>query len=875
MEKIRGNHRIIGILASVDSGKTTLAEALLFASGALRRKGRVDHGDAFLDTGEMERRRGITIFSKTARFEAGAHRFILVDTPGHADFTPETERTLTILDYCILVINGADGVTGQTKRLWQLLDAYDVPVLVFVNKTDQPGVDTDAVYAQIRRELSGHIVDFALPDPLLSEEIASLSEDLLEEFFKQGALTEPTIRQSIDRREVFPCLFGSALKETGVEELLKALSRWTNDEIYPGAFSARVYKISRDEDGQRLTHMKVTGGSLKNKTAVGEEKINEIRLYSGTGYELAQSAEAGELCAATGLKATRAGQVLGEGEEVCPVIRPVLSYRVLLEEGGDSARLLALLRKIGEEMPDLSVRAEEDTGSVYVQVTGELLLEVLADLVKKRGGMTIRLDEGEVLYRESVTEETVGIGHYEPLRHYAEVQLLLEPSADYQVSAASVCPLSELAPGRQNLILDFLRSCEHTGVLIGAPLAHLHITLLAAREHDKHTQGGDLLQAAARALRQGLMEARRKGACTLLEPVYEFDIAAPLDKMGRILTDLNRLGAAGLSTRQEKERVRLSGRGAVSSMKGYAAELFALSRGEARIGFDFAGYEVCQNAPGIINKIGYDPDRDPANPSGSVFCISGAGQYVPWDMVSQKAHIPPAKAAGAGNDPALAQRPPAPGTSISPDEIEQILTQTFYANASTKKQWKRKKTEKAAAPRGKAAATFQGPACLLVDGYNVIHAWPDLKDLASVSFDGAREKLMEILKDYQGYTGEDVTVVFDAYRVSGGSGSHSRSGRLEVVFTRENETADRYIERRAMELSGTCQVKVVTSDQAEQMLALGTGALVYSSRRFLEILGEVRRQGLADLERRTEREEPNRPFSDRLSDRSEEERGRS
>lgn len=865
---IRSNNRIIGILANVDSGKTTLAETLLYHGGVLRSMGRVDHGDAFLDTGEMERQRGITIFSKIARLSLPGGRIILLDTPGHADFTPETERTLAVLDYCILVINGADGITHQTRRLWDLLEIYNVPVFVFVNKIDQEGVDPGQVYRDLRRELSDRILDFTAEDLLRTEELATLSEPLLEAFLGSGSAPEALVRESIRQRQVMPCYFGSALKDQGVEAFFKGMIRWTVSPEYPEAFQARVYKITREEN-QRLTWLKITGGTLKNKSLIGDEKINEIRLYSGTGFESTQSVSAGEICAVTGLKDTRAGQIIGSGEEETePAVFPVLRYRVNLEEGGDVSKLIRLLSEIGEELPDLDVTYDRETASVFVRIMGDIMLEVLQDLVETRGGMKISMDEGSILYRETLTEAVTGIGHFEPLRHYAEVHLRIEPWDAPGVTLDSQCSEQDLPLVRQQQILRELRHLEVPGVLAGLDLSHLKITLISGREHEKHTQSGDFREAAARALRQGLMQAGEMGACRLLEPFYDFEILTDSDTVGRIMTDLDRLGAEKLQALAGEQAMILTGSGPVRTLRTYPREILSVTRGTARLRFEFGGFRPCRAEEEILRTMDYDPEKDPHFPPGSIFCSQGAGYYVPWDQVEAAAHIPPAKdksqQAGARQMPAAGR-----GSAIAADEIDRILQQTFYANANEKKQWrKRKSRERDQRMKPDRAQPRQsGPVYLLVDGYNVVHAWPELAELAKISFDAAREKLIEVLHDYQGYTGEQVILVFDAWKVVGGAGSRSEQDQLTVVFTREHETADRYIERRAMELAGTHPVKVVTSDAAEQMLASGSGALVYSARRFREIIAEIAAQIWQDYERKTDPVIPHRPMAEFLRSR--------
>ena len=860
--EIESSHRIIGILANVDSGKTTLAESMLFHAGAIRKRGRVDHGNAFLDSGAMERQRGITIFSKLARLNLTKGPIILLDTPGHADFTPETERALAVLDYCILVISGADGVTAQTKRLWELLKIYQVPVILFINKIDQAGAEPDQVYKALRRELSEQIIDFRGDDLLRNEELATLDENLLEEFIQTESLTVEAIQRSILKRQVFPCFFGSALKNIGVESFLKAIDDWTQVRSYPDTFSAQVFKISR-LDQQRLTFLKITGGSLKNKSLIGDEKINEIRLYSGTGYESVQEVKAGDICAVTGLKKTWAGQKIGEeqtGQK--PVVFPVLTYRVQLDEGGDETKLISLLQEISEELPDLNVSFDHDTGSIFVHIMGDILLEVLERLVEERGQMKISLDEGAILYKETITRPVLGIGHFEPLRHYAEVQLLIEPTQEAGVSYHSKCSESDLPLSRQQQILNDLKILEPPGVLMGAGLSHIKITLLNGREHDKHTQGGDLREAALRALRQGLMVAREKNEARLLEPFYDFEIVLNQELVGRIMTDLNRLGVSDIQAKPIDEEMVITGSGPVRTLRTYPRDVLSVTKGQAKLRFEFGGYKPSSAQAEILRGSDYDPERDQAFPTGSVFCAQGAGYYVPWHQVIDKAHIPIPKTARETTINQSSYGETAP-RSIGPEEVEKILKQTFYANANEKKQWRKHQVTKKKDSFKIVSPNLQqkGPTYLLVDGYNVIHAWPELAELAEVNFEAAREKLIDVLHDYQGYTNERVIVVFDAWKVIGGRGSREERENLVVVFTKEDETADRYIERRAMELTKSHPVKVVTSDMVEQRLTSGSGALVYSAGRFREVIAEIATQIWQEYQLKADINVPNRPLA--------------
>lgn len=862
--------RVIGILAHVDSGKTTLAEALLHQAGALKTKGRVDHGDSFLDTGRLEKQRGITIFSKIARFPLDGSEVILLDTPGHMDFSPEMERSLSVLDYCILVISGADGVTGRVRRLWQLLAHYEVPVLLFVNKMDQPGTDRAELLGELCDQLSSHIVEFDRNDQIFSEETAMLSEELLEEYLDTGTLSEEAIQAAITRRWLFPVWFGSALKGEGIEAFLQGLADWTMDPQYPEEFSARVYKISRDDQGRRLTELKITGGSLKNRALLDGEKITELRLYSGGTFQNVQEAGAGEILAVAGLKNTRAGQGLGPEPDLAATIQPVLSYRVILKGGGDELKLRTLLKEIEEELPELEVSFLEESGEIFVHIMGDVLLDVLIELVKERSGMTIGVDEGSIIYRETVTAPVVGIGHFEPLRHYAEVHLLLEPAPgrDPEIRVASRLTESDLPGHWQDQILRHVLEKDQPGVLTGAPLANLLITLVGGRGHDRHTSGGDFREATCRALRQGLMTARAKGQAVLLEPMYEFEIRADAATGGRILNDLSRLEASQLTTRQEEDHVLIRGRGPAATLRGYEREILAMTRGEGQMRYEFSGYDKCHDGDLVIEASGYDPEADAENPAGSIFIKQGAGFQVPWQDVADHAHIPPFRLDAPEKAEAVGQRTRSPGLAIDPQEVERIIAATGFANANAKKKWKaRAKKPRPATGGGRSLPAPGGPVHLLVDGYNVIHAWPELEALAEVNFDAARDKLQEILEDHQGYTGELVYLVFDAYRVEGSVGSRQTRDGFSLIFTKEHETADQFIEQKAMALARQDQVKVVTSDSAEQMSALASGALVYSARRFREIIDETSRQAMAEYERKKDRETPLRPLADLLDGR--------
>lgn len=869
MERTTGGGRVMGILAHVDSGKTTLGEALLFQAGSLLKKGRVDHGDSFLDTGHLEKQRGITIFSKIARFPLAGSEVILLDTPGHIDFSPEMERSLSILDYAILVISGPDGVTGRVKGLWQLLRQHGVPVLIFVNKMDQPGTDRDKLYQELMLQLSPAIIDFSREDLIYSEDTAMLSEELMEEYLSEGRLSEDSLKHAITERTLFPVWFGSALKGDGIAGFLGGIAKWTMDPVYPEPFSARVYKISRDDQGRRLTEMKITGGSLKNRSVVDGEKITQLRLYSGGTWQSVQEVFAGEVVAVAGLNKTKAGQGLGKEQDILGSIQPVLSYRVNLPGGGDEAVLLPLLREIEEELPELNVSFLEETGEIHVHIRGEVLLDVLTELVRERGGMDIGVDEGRIIYRETVTAPVLGIGHFEPLRHYAEVHLLLEPNPgrDSEVQVGKGQDSLDLPLHWQNLVLQHVLEKDQPGVLTGAPLANIRITLVAGRGHDRQTTGGDFREATYRAIRQGLMSARAQDKVALLEPMVDFEITANQETSGRILTDLSRLEASSLTTIQEAEGVLIQGRGPAATLRGYQRGIQFITKGQGRMHYEFSGYDFCHDGERVVAEAGYHPEEDVRNPSGSIFLEQGAGYHVPWQEVARHAHIPPLVLAEQKQGGEAAEhKVPTGQESIDAGEVERIIRSAGFANVNIKKKWKRKeKPKRQSTGSGPSLPAPGGSVYLLVDGYNVIHAWPELTSLAKVNFDASREKLQEILMDHQGYTGERVTLVFDAYQVERNVGSSLTLGGIQVIFTRENETADQYIEKKAMDLGRKAQVKVVTSDFLEQMSALGFGALVYSARRFREIIEETRNEAMAAYELKKDRDLPLRPLAELLA----------
>lgn len=854
---------VIGILAHVDSGKTTLAEAMLYRAGVLRKLGRVDHRDAFLDTDAMERARGITIFAKQAVLDLPADaagleetRLTLLDTPGHVDFSAEAERTLQVLDYAILVVSGTDGVQAHTQTLWNLLARYRVPTFVFVNKMDLPGADRAVRLRELRGRFGDGCVDFG-PDAEAdrAEALAMASETLMAEVLADGAPREADVITAIARREVFPCLFGAALRLDGVDDLLAALRRYTRQPEAAGAFGARVFKIASDDAGARLTYLKVTDGSLPVKATVTAredarapfaEKADQLRVYSGSKFRLTSEALPGDVVAVTGLTATYPGQGLGvQPDAAAPVLEPVLTYRLLLPEGGDPHTALRALRQLEQEDPQLHVVWQEALGEIHLQLMGEVQLEILQNLLKTRFGIEAGFDEGGILYKETLTAPVEGFGHYEPLRHYAEVHLLLEPAPRGSgIQLAAACRPDTLDGNWQRLILTHLAERTHPGVLTGARLADVKITLTAGRAHLKHTEGGDFRQATYRAVRQGLRTAARDGHVALLEPWYNVRLELPAANLGRAMNDLQRMGGQTEPPAQQGDLAVLAGRAPVSELRGYAREVAAYTRGEGRLICTPAGYAPCHNAEAVIAAAGYDPDADTENPADSVFCSHGAGTVIRWDEAPARAHVASGlgRSAPGADDTAAGEtrrrRADAyRGTLEQDKELLAIFERTY---GPVRRQNPNQSADLAArralgsAPKTarQAAAQPAGPEYLLVDGYNVIFAWDSLRRLAENDLDIARRRLQDTLCNYAGYRRCTVILVFDAYKVKGGVGSVERYHNIHVVYTREAETADMYIEKTTHELGRKHRVRVVSSDGAEQIIILGSGGLRVSARAF-------------------------------------------
>ncbi|MFQ7321268.1 MAG: NYN domain-containing protein [Faecalibacterium sp.] len=843
---------VLGVLAHVDSGKTTLSEAMLYRAGVIRKLGRVDHRDAFLDTDALERARGITIFSKQALLDAGQTHITLLDTPGHVDFSAEAERTLQVLDYAVLVISGPGGVQSHTETLWQLLRRYRIPTFVFINKMDLPGPTRAELLEQLNRRLGEGFVDFGADPAARDEALALCDERLMDAWLEQGALEDGQILPAIARRHVFPCWFGSALRLDGVDPLLEGLDRFTRPAPALSAFGAAVFKVSQDEQGARLTWLRVTGGELKVKDLLsGEgpegpwaEKANQLRLYSGTKYTLAERVGPGQVCAVTGLTQCRPGQGLGaQRDSEPPALEPVLSYQVLLPEGTDAHAALDKLRRLEQEDPQLHVVWNETLGQIHLQLMGEIQLEVLRTLLAQRFGLEVSFGPGGILYKETITEPIEGVGHYEPLRHYAEVHLKLEPLPPGSgMQYAADCREEVLDKNWQRLVLTHLEEKQHLGVLIGAPLTDMKITLIAGKAHLKHTEGGDFRQATYRAVRQGLM----MGKSQLLEPWYSFRLEVPAENIGRAITDIQRREGTFDPPETGLETAVLTGTAPVATLRDYPVELAGYTHGRGRISLTPVGYRPCHNAAQVIAESGYQPQHDLDNPADSVFCAHGAGFVVSWADVRSHMHVD----SGWGKSQRPADAAPAPSprraaayrATLEEDaELMKIFERTYGPIKRDPLAAFRpvKKTER---PDFAAQSWTIAPEYLLVDGYNLIFAWEELSALAKQSLDAARTRLADILCNYQGYKKCVVILVFDAYRVPGSPGAIEQYHNIHIVYTKEAETADMYIERVTHEIGKQRRVRVVTSDGAEQIIILGHGALRVSSRLFQQEVEEVERE---------------------------------
>lgn len=871
----------IGILAHVDAGKTTLAESILYRTGSIRKLGRVDHKDAFLDTYELERARGITIFSKQAVFSFNDMEVTLLDTPGHADFSAEMERTLQVLDYAILIISGSDGIQGHTETLWRLLSVYRIPTFVFVNKMDMDGTDRTELMKELRKRLHDGCVDFSADQnkELWMENLAMCDEALLDKYMDTGRVEKEDAAELIVSRKAFPCYFGSALKLQGIDEFLEGIEQFTKSVQYPDFFGAKIYKITRDEQGNRITHMKITGGCLKVKMVLTnrkeqysnkhfdsrekaedwEEKVDQIRIYSGVKYEAVEEAVAGTICAVTGLSKTYPGEGLGiETVSDMPILEPVLNYQVLLPSDCDAHVMLSKLRLLEEEDPQLHIVWSEHLKEIHVQLMGEIQIEILKSLIMERFGVAVEFGEGNILYKEAILDPVEGVGHFEPLRHYAEVHLLMEPGDPGSgLQFYSSCSEDELDRNWQRLILTHLAEKEHIGVLTGSPITDMRITLIAGRAHLKHTEGGDFRQATYRAVRQGL----KKANCILLEPYYSFRLEIPSDLVGRAMSDISRMYGSFQTPETEGEWSVLVGKAPVATMRGYQMEVASYTRGRGKLFCTLKGYEACHNQDEVVAAIGYDSERDLENPTGSVFCAHGAGFVVPWNEVERYQHIESGldlrlekqqelqTKAEQEKEAVHVRRAPLIGGSLQEDkELEEIFTRTFgpIKNKTYPSQNSLGYEKKSTYVERKQGEQFKTSALtkeyLLVDGYNIIFAWDELNELAKENMDAARYKLMDILCNYQGFKKCILILVFDAYKVKGGVGSVTNYHGIHVVYTKEAETADMYIEKVTHEIGRRHHITVATSDYVEQIIIMGQGALRLSAQELKVEIARVNEQ---------------------------------
>lgn len=844
------NHVVIGMLAHVDAGKTTLSEALLYSTGTIRTLGRVDTKNAFLDTNSMERARGITIFSKQARLALNDFSVTLLDTPGHVDFSTEMERTLQVLDYAVLVISGADGVQGHTKTLWQLLKHYRIPTFIFVNKMDQQGTNRHLLLEQLRNLLSDSIVDFSFQSAIDTEAVALTDETLLDKHLAGEKITDDDISSVIAARKLFPCYFGSALRIEGIDELIHGLNTYMKAKRYPEEFGAKVYKITRDTQGNRLTHLKVTGGSLLSRMSITDtEKINQIRLYSGDKFTAINEVKAGEICAVTGLESTFAGQSLGNDiPSDIPLLEPVMTYKLLILDGTDPLIAIPKLRLLEEEDPKLHIVWNEFLKEIHIQVMGAVQIEILKTVIAERFGISVDFGAGNIVYKETITDTVEGVGHFEPLRHYAEVHLIMEPGAPGSGITCKVdCEDNSLDRNWQRLIMTHLHERTHRGVLTGSPLTDVVITLVGGRAHQKHTEGGDFRQATYRAVRQGLMQA----TSVLLEPYYSFTLELPQTSVGRAMTDLERMHAEFelKESDADADYAVISGSAPVSAFTEYQNEFIAYTKGRGKLYLSQGGYKPCHNAVEVIEKIGYDAERDTRNPSSSVFCSHGAGDIVPWYEVFNHMHIESILAlrmkGGSEKDNLSTSDRRQTHTidtldaALGTEEIDAILRRSSFANSNTKEAKHYRPFAKTKSMetlsfgyKGKETVQNNGISYLLVDGYNIIFSWNELKELAATNLDAARTKLLDTMCNYQAMKKCELIVVFDAYRVQNHATECLDYHNIHIVYTKEAETADTYIERFAHEHGRKHYVRVATSDRLEQVIITGQGCHMVSAGEF-------------------------------------------
>lgn len=824
--KLENNSICMGILAHVDAGKTTLAESLMYVTGQLSKPGRVDHKDAFLDIFQLEKDRGITIFSKQARLTMGDKSVTIMDTPGHSDFSAEMERALQVLDYAVLLVSAADGVTGQVQTLWKLLERYNVPVFIFVNKMDQQGANQQQLMMQLKK-LYENCFDFTKNIASIKEDIAMCDEAVLESYLETGTLETRDICALIKQRKLVPCYFGSALKIQGIDILIKGLSTYMMQPEYGQDFGARVYKIARDENGQRLTYMKITGGSLKVKMPVGDEKVNQIRLYSGVSYEAVQQVDSGTICAVSGLNNTYAGQGLGvETEAQLPLLVPLLHYRMILPEETDVYQVYLKLGQLEEEEPEINMLWQEETGEIQVRLMGEVQIDVLKTLIKQRFDLDVDFGQGRIIYKETIGNTVEGVGHFEPLRHYAEVHLIMEPMAkDSGLVFESHCPTDVLDRHWQRLILNHLEEKSHIGVLTGSAITDMKITLVSGKAHAKHTEGGDFRQATYRAVRQGLFQAES----IVLEPMYTFYLEVPSEMVGRAMSDILQRHGQFEAPEVCGDMSILKGQGPVATLQQYSKEVISYTKGKGKFSCTFNGYEPCHNQEEVIASLGYDGEADVENTGDSVFCTHGAGFIVPWYNVKEYMHIDSCLESDGGQEKAVEPLVEAAAFSkgeifASDEELDAIFRRTYGDYEKDKNQNRPPVQRQYGLAKVSEKRLMPKKPYLLVDGYNIIFSWPKLKALSESSMDGARSRLADILCNYQGYTQVTVILVFDAYKVVGGEGSVIQYKNIHIVYTKEAETADQYIEKSVHNMGKDKDIVVATSDYVEQVIIMGQGA---------------------------------------------------
>ena len=824
---------VLGILAHVDAGKTTLTESMLYLSKTIRHLGRVDHGDAFLDYNSQERDRGITIFSKQAIFNWNDCQITLIDTPGHVDFSTEMERTLQVLDCAILVISGIDGIQNHSETIWKLLKHYHVPTFIFINKMDSIYANKDKLLNDLKDQFDVNCFDFENLDENFYETIALNNEKLLDYYLEHQTLTKEMIIDEIYQRNLFPCFFGSALKIEGIDIFLNEFTNYVKEKQYPKQFQARVFKITHDKQGNKLTHLKITGGSLKVKEQVGNEKVDQIRIYSGDKYQLVNEVYAGDICAIKGFKNFEISQGLGNESTVnTPILSPYMDYRIILPENCNQHEAIEKLLLLSKEDPQLHINYNNQSKEIHVELMGEIQVEILKNIISERFNLDVEFDHGNIIYKETILEPVEGVGHFEPLRHYAEVHLLLEPGKPGSgLEFAVDCKENVLATSYQRLVLSHLKEKEHIGVLTGSLITDMKITLISGRAHLKHTEGGDFREATYRALRQGLKATKS----ILLEPYFKFSLEIPVEYLSRAIYDIETMNGTFKLSKEQDEMAYLTGKAPVSKMQNYQSEVISYTKGKGRITLQIDGYYPCTNQEEIISKINYDSESDLENPTGSVFCSHGAGFNVKWDEVENYMHIPYQFKPKNENKEKKIEKTT---YSNEDEELENIFIRTYGPI----------KQHQTTTPAKKIISntTYKYmPECLLVDGYNIIHSWPELKELAKDNLDAARTRLIDIMCNYQGYKKCILILVFDAYKVKNNLGSSYKYHNIYIVYTKEAQTADMYIERTTHELASKYNITVATSDALEQLIVLGQGGKRISSR---ELRLEVERLDKEKLE---------------------------